>query len=353
VGKTIRIGIMGTGWPGRSHTEAFQGLPGARVTAVSEPLVERRTAFVEKYGKLEEYDDYRTMIRKAELDAVVNALPTGMHFATTRDCLNAGLHVLCEKPPTTKAAEMIALAKLAKTKRKVYMFCRQPRFEPGRLEAKRLVEAGAIGDVYCAESAWIRCRGIPWGAGGWFVNKKKGGGVLLDLGIHVIDNVWFVMGCPRPVEVMCGMYCAFSHLAPKGIEYTAEDAVMGQIRFANGAMLRMMTSFALNTGGPGVKDAEGKVRPEWGEGRLYGTKGGIDINAGKLLLGAKDGVQVKALKPRSKLAPFTAQGKSFLDAITKGTEPANSAAQAVMLMQMLDALKESGDTGKAVRIAAR
>jgi predicted dehydrogenase len=351
--KTIRIGIMGTGWPGRTHTEAFQKLPGAAVVAVSEPIAERRAAFIEKFGAMSEFDDYRDMIRQGGLDAVVNALPTGMHYATTRVCLEAGLHVLCEKPPTTTAAEMIALARLARRTRRVYMFCRQPRFEPKRLEARRLVAAGALGEVYAAESAWIRCRGIPWGAGGWFVNKAKGGGVLLDLGIHVIDNVWFVMGCPRPVEVMAGLYCAFSNLAPKGITYTAEDAVMGQIRFANGAMLRIMTSFALNTGGPGVQEASGKVRPEWGEARLYGTRAGLDIMAGKLVTGARDGVRVKPLAPRSTRPPFEVQGKSFLDAITRGTPPANSADQAVMLMQMLDALKKSGETGRAVRIPPR
>ncbi len=351
--KTLRIGIVGTGWPGRSHAKAFEELKGARVTAVSDIDGERRQAFMEQFGDMETYADYKEMLNQAELDAVVNALPTGMHYRTTRDILNAGCHVLCEKPPTTNASDMKKLAALAKRKRLVYSFCRQPRYEPNRLEAKRLVERGAIGDVYCAESAWIRCRGIPLGAGGWFVNKKKGGGVLLDLGIHVIDNVWFVMGCPRPVEVLCGTYCAFSHLAPRGVSYTAEDAVMGQIRFADGAMLRIMTSFALNTGGPDVANAEGRVRPEWGEGRLYGSKGGLDINAGKLLAGRKDGVDVRPLKPKSKLAPFTAQNKTFVQAIRSGGQPGNTAEHAVRLMQMLDALKKSGDTGRAVRIRSR
>lgn len=341
---------MGTGWPGRTHTEAFQKLPGAVVAAVSDPLPERRAFFIEKYGRMAEFDDYREMIRGCELDAVVNALPTGMHYATTRACLEAGLHVLCEKPPTTTAKEMIAIARIARKKGLVYMFCRQPRFDPNRLEARRLVMAGKLGEIYAAESSWIRCRGIPWGAGGWFVNKAKGGGVLLDLGLHVIDNVWFVMGCPRPVEVMAGLYCAFSHLAPKGVEYTAEDAVMGQIRFENSAMLRIMTSFALNTGGPGAKESKGKIRPEWGEARIYGTKAGIDVIAGKLLLGARDGVLVKPLAPKSKLHPFIVQGKSFLSAITRNEPPANTPEQAIMLMQMLGALKQSGETGRAIRI---
>ncbi len=348
--RTVRIGVMGLGWPGRSHSEAFGEISGAKVVAISDPDAARRREFVKRFGETREFEDYRQMFRHADIDAVVNALPTGMHFATTRDALNAGLHVICEKPPTTRAAEMIKLARLAKSKRRVYMFCRQPRYYPQSLEARRLVAQGALGEVYLAESSLTRCRGIPLGAGGWFVNKKKGGGVLLDLGIHVIDNAWFIMGCPRPVEVMAGLYCAFSHLAPKGIEYTAEDAAVGQIRFANGATLRFMTTFALNTAGPEASKAKGLVKPEWGEIRLYGPRGGIDVNAGKLLLGRKNGVFAKDIKPRSKLAPFTAQNRTFIQAIRKQGKPGNTAEQAVMLMQMLDALKKSGDTGRAVRI---
>ena len=349
--KTVKIGIMGTGWPGRSHTEAFGKISGAKVVAVSDVDADRRAAFVKQFGKMAEYADYKEMLKNKDLDAVVIALPTGMHYNVTKESFAAGMHVLCEKPPTATAGEMEELAKQAADKGLVYSFCRQPRFNPNPLEAKRLVEKGTLGDIYMAESAWIRCRNIPFGAGGWFVNKAKGGGVLLDLGIHVIDNAWFVMGCPKPVEVMCGMYCAFSDLAPEGVQYDAEDGVMGMIRFENGAMLRFMTSFALNAGGHGVGSAEGVIKPEWGEVRLFGTKAGIDVNAGKLLEGkGKDGVKVKPLKPKTKLPPFVLQGKSFINAIRDGGEPANSASQAVMLMQMLEALRTSGETKRAVQI---
>lgn len=348
--RKVRLGIMGCGWPGGMHAEAIQEIPGAEIAAVSDPDADRRSAFVARFGEVAEFDDARRMLRGAELDAVVNALPTGMHYRTSRAALEAGLHVMCEKPPTTKAAEMMELARLAKRKRLVYSFCRQPRYSPLSLEARRLVETGAIGDVYLAESNYIRCRGIPFGAGGWFVNKKKGGGVLLDLGIHAIDDAWFIMGCPRPVEVMAGLYCAFSDLAPEGVEYTAEDAAVGQIRFADGATLRFMTTFALNDGGPDVSQARGVVNQGRGETRLYGPKGGIDVGAGKLLLGREKGVLVKPLKPKSKLGTFTAQDKTFIQAIRTGGEPGNTAGQAVMLMQMLEALRKSGDSGRAVRI---
>jgi len=351
--KRLRIGFMGATWPCRSHAKGFAALPGAKLAAVAEPDRGKRRAFRDAVGPLREFDDYRAMIEADGLDAVVVGLPTGMHFDATRASLEAGLHVLCEKPPTTNCREMIRVARMAKRKRLAYMFCRQPRFTPQSLAARRLVAAGRIGEVYHAEARWYRARGIPLGAGGWFVNRAKGGGVLLDLGIHAIDNAWFVMGCPRPVEAFAGLHCAFSHLAPKGVEYTAEDAAVGMIRFENGATLDFTVTFALNTAGPDAANVNGSARPEWGEVRIYGDKGGVDVTAGKFVAGRRRNVKVSALPiPAKPLPIFVAQAKDFLRAVRSGTEPTNSAGQAVMLMQMLDALRKSGDTRRAVRISA-
>jgi predicted dehydrogenase len=349
--KRLRVGILGGGWPGRSHAEALQKRRGVELAALAEPDAERRAWFTERFGELALYDDWQALLRDGGLDAVVNALPTGLHYRSTRAALRAGCHCLCEKPPTTRASEMVKLARLAEETGLVYMFCRQPRYEPARLAARKLVRQGKLGEVYHAEGKWIRCRNIPWGAGGWFVNKKKGGGVLLDLGIHAIDNAWFVMDCPRPVEAFAGLHCAFSHLAPPGVEYTAEDAAVGMVRFENGATLDVMVTFALNTAGPGAEALSGKARPEWGEVRIYGTRGGLDVSAGKWIVGGKQDVTVKALREPAKALPvFEAQAKEFVRAVRAGDEPLNSAAQAVMLMQMLDALRRSGDSGRAVRI---
>jgi len=347
----IRIGFMGATWPCRSHAEGFSSIKRVKFEAVSEPDMERRTQFLKTFGEMQEYEDYRDMLQSADLDAVVVGLPTGLHFQASQASLNTGLHVLCEKPPTTNAREMIEIARLAKKKRLTYMFARQPRFTPESLEARKLVQRGRIGDVYHAEGKWIRCRGIPWRADGWFVNKEKGGGVLLDLGVHSIDNAWFVMGCPRPVEAFAGLHCAFSYLAPEGIEYTAEDAAVGLIRFENGATLHFMVTFALNTAGSDAKKVEGFVNPQWGEVKIYGTKGGIDVGAGKLIFGRKNVVGITPLKkPKNPQPVFTAQAKEFIRALRAQDEPLNASDQAVMLMQMLDALKESGERRRAVRI---
>ena len=147
------------------------------------------------------------------------------------------MHVLCEKPPSNDATELIPVTQLAASKGLVYMFVRQSRFTAQLMEGRRLVQAGALGDVYYAETRWIRTRWCS--ARGWRHDKAKGGGVLLDLGIHAIDNVWFMMGCPRPTEAMAGLYCNFAHLAPPEQTYTADDAACGFVRFENGMYLTL------------------------------------------------------------------------------------------------------------------
>ena len=354
--KSLRVGLMGASWPGLMHGAAFEALPGATVAAIADLDTTRRKAFAEKFGVAEQYADYHDMLAKAGLDAVVVGLPTGMHVQACMDAFAAGAHVLCEKPPTTNARDMIRVGRRAEKAGLTYMFARQPRFSRASLGARDLVESGRLGEVYHAESKWLRARFIPTGTRGWFTSKAKGGGVLLDLGIHSIDGAWFVMGCPRPVEALAGMHCAFGHLAPKGQDYTADDATVGIIRFENGATLNFTVTFCLNW--PGVEASpDGKAfNPQVREITVYGTRGGVDVINGREIVGQKRGVRVRPMRGAARTyangarEEFVLQAGDFLRAVREGTPPTNSAEQAVMLMQILDALRKSGDTQRAVRI---
>ena len=216
------------------------------------------------------------------------------------------------------------------------------------MEGRRLVKAGELGDVYYAETRWIRTRWCS--ARGWRHDKAKGGGVLLDLGIHAIDNVWFMMDCPRPTEVMAGLYCTFADLAPPEQTYTADDAACGFVRFENGCTLHFAVAFSLNTTNRHTPAAESDlVKSEVQEFHLYGTKAGLE--SGKLLVGTPDGVKVKPIKsPAQKANEITLQAREFIRAIREEDQPLNPGSQAVMLMQMLDAAMKSSEIGSAVAI---
>lgn len=365
----LRVGVIGLGM-GKAHCLAALEGRGVELAAIAEPQAERvaqfRSIVADKHqqwqGALERvriFDDFRAMADSGEVDAVVVALPTHMHAAASIDLLGRGVHVLCEKPPTVSAAEMRRVMRVAASSGRTYMFVRQQRFEPAKFAARELIAKGKLGTVFHAESQWLRTRGIPW-RGGWGVNKDTGGGVLLDLGIHKLDDAWFVLGNPQPIEVFCATHCAYAHLA-KGrklsLPYNADDATFAMVRFADGSTLNMQVTFALTAHGPDAKPIEsGLGDRDWQHLRIFGSHAGIDVGFRKLIVQRKDEVEVRPLPISKRIAQMktgmTGQIENFAAAIASGSEPLNTAAQALQLMQMLDALKRSGATGKSVTIKA-
>ena len=193
------------------------------------------------------------------------------------------------------------------------------------------------------------------------VNKDAGGGVLLDLGIHTIDDAWFCMGNPEPESVFCSMHCGFSYLAEGRndltMPYNADDLTTAMIRFAGGATLTTSASFAGNR----VKRADhdrddtGPIsNSEWLELGVYGTKAGIDVQHQRVVSHHKKGVTVKPLVVPKRLekmpSGFEGLIGDFADAIASNRPPLNDARQAVQLMRMLDGLKKSAQTGRSVAI---
>ena len=365
-----RIGVIGLGM-GKAHCLAALRGRGAQLTAIAEPNVGRREQFTniinEKhpelaaaFAKVRFFDDYRAMAKSGAVDAVVAALPTHMHCQGSIDLLKAGVHVLCEKPPTVDVKEMKRVAKVVEDTGLTYMFVRQQRFEPAKFAAREMIAKGRLGDICHAESKWLRTRGIPF-RGGWGVNKDTGGGVLLDLGIHKLDDAWFVMGNPVPATVFCNMHCAYHAFGDNqklSMPYNADDVTFGTVRFADGASLDMGVTFALTTAGPDdhpLTEEEGSAgNRDWQELKIYGSKAGLDIPRRRLVKPTKDGMAVSDLKISKTLEKMSTgmvgQIENFVTSIRKGTEPMNNVTQAMQLMQMLEAMKKSAQTGKSVDI---
>jgi predicted dehydrogenase len=364
----LRFGVVGLGM-GKAHAKALLGLPGIELTAIAEPRAERfeqlRQEVVnrhpERSSKLDaitRYDSYQEMIKAGAVDAVSLALPTDIHFEATAWCLKRDIHVVCEKPPTTDGGQMKKLWKLAQQRGLAYAFVRQQRFQPKVFAARELATKGKLGVISHAESHWLRSRGIPWREG-WGVNKDAGGGVLLDLGIHKVDDAWLCMGNPDPESVFCGMHCAFSHLADKRtdltMDYNADDATIGMIRFAGGATLSMSVSFAMNRVKAVDYDQDGVVeRSEWQELAVYGNKAGVDVSRAKLVKNHAKGVTVGDLPIPKRLenmrTGFEGLFADFAKAVRDERPPLNDARQALQLMRMLDALKKSAETGRSVSL---
>ncbi|MFL6584653.1 MAG: Gfo/Idh/MocA family protein [Chthoniobacterales bacterium] len=348
----MNVGIIGTGWPGQQHAIALSSSKRGRLHSCADLDEQRRAAFVKEFGPDMAVGDYHEMLADAAVDAVMICLPNYLHFPASLAALEAGKHVFCEKPPTLNAAQMKVLRDQASERGLVYFFGRQFRFTPGMLAAKRLIAEGRLGNIYHARATWMRSRGIPPGIGGWFTEKKRsGGGALIDIGVHALDSVWYLMGNPRPVSASAGVFQNFAHFVASAV-FDVEDAAYAFIRFENGAVVHLETCWAGN-----LPDEipEGKYfGRETNNSLLFGTKGTLRLKPLTLFEdqnGALVTVPIKNGSVEDNADSFAAQVDNFLAAIAGESEPINSAEQAVELMGMIDAIYASGAAGREMAIA--
>ena len=333
----VRAAVIGLGWPGMQHLKGYTVDPRSEVIAVCD-LDEKRTEAVAKEHNIPNtYTNHLEMLENRDIDAVSVCLPNFLHAPISIDALNAGKHVLCEKPPARSAIEAKAMADAATENGKTLMYALVQRFGGDSQKLKQLIQDGELGDVYFGKAAYVRRRGIPIGKEGWFVDKERaGGGALIDIGVHALDCIWWLMNSPKPVEIMGATYSHFKHLVPDNIKYDVDDATFAQIHFENGATIILETTWALNLPGDNYI-------------RVAGTKAGASLNPFTLYTEA-DGKQVDKSLEAASINGFDEEVKHFVACIVEGTEPISSAEQGIMLMQMLDGIYESAKIGRSVHI---
>ena len=366
VSYSINVGTVGLGWPGERHAEAISASSLGTLYAACDLNAERLKAFAASFGPKRTFADYDEMLLDSDLDAVVIGLPNSLHYPFSRKALLAGKHVLCEKPPTMDAEQMRALHEEARNRGLIYYFGRQMRFSPAMQAAKRVIAERRLGEIYFAETMWVRSRGTPSGLDGWFTDRSKsGGGAVIDLGVHAIDAAWYLMGTQQPRAVSAQTYQKFPQLVASKV-FDVEDNAYGMIRFENGATLLFKVCWSAN-----LTD-EIPLSPKRGRSLLsttvYGPKGSLkvtdvfNLNADLCpspvaLFEDKEGNLVKTDLPVTDLRgdalrayEFAEQDKNFLRCI-RGEEPAvNSSSQAVHLMEILDAIYRSSQLGREVLV---
>ncbi len=347
--KKLNLGIIGTGWPGQQHARVMKTIPQARLFACADSDEARRADFLATYRPTQSFRDYDELLKESKLDAVMICLPNFLHFPASLAALEAGKHVFCEKPPTMNAAEMKVLQEVATKRGLIYFFGRQFRFTPAMRAAKKVIADGRLGRIYHAKATWVRSRGIPQGIGGWFTEKKRsGGGALIDIGVHALDSVWYLMGAPRPVSVSAQVYRNFAQLVRDPI-FDVEDAAYAFIRFENGAVVHLETCWAGN-----LPDdiPQGEVfGRESNDSLIYGSKGTLRLRPLTLFEDRNGELVTVPIKSPDKKDSFELQLRNFVDAIQGRTEPINNSEQAFELMEMLDAIYSSSSLGREVPIA--
>ncbi|MGD1979364.1 MAG: Gfo/Idh/MocA family oxidoreductase, partial [Akkermansiaceae bacterium] len=197
---SVKIGVIGAGGMLQYHHAGFVKA-GAEVVAVCDMSSEAAEAAATKYDVSKTFTDVAQMLADPAIDAVSIIVPNKFHAPLAIQCLEAGKHVFCEKPPALNATEVKEMIATAEKAGKTLMFNFNNRARPESVDLMSRIEAGEIGTINSAQSKWIRRTGIP-GFGGWFTTKDlAGGGATIDL-LHMIDLALYFMGYPRPTNVL-------------------------------------------------------------------------------------------------------------------------------------------------------
>jgi predicted dehydrogenase len=335
---------MGAGWPGGMHARGYASAGGFKVVAVADLIPQRRKKMIEEFKIEREFAEAKELLAEKDLDAVSVCLPNHLHAAITIAALRAGKHVVCEKPPAMNATEARRIAAAAQRANKVVLYSVQRRFGGAEQAAKQAIVKGYAGEVYHARSAWTRTRGIPIGTG-WFTHKdESGGGALIDIGVHMLDLAWHMLGQPKPLSAFGAVHRRFSDLAPKDVGDDVEDSAFALVRFEDGKSLELATSWALNQ----PPQQQGTVC------RIFGDKAGVDVytpNGSVIYRGFSDNGEAKptALKP-PKVTGHTALMRHFRECVNGKSQPLVGPAEGVMLMKMIDGIYKSAASGKSVTV---
>ncbi len=342
----VKVGVVGLGI-GRWQLESYLAMPEARVTAICDIDEDKVKTAATRYGIAKVYTDYEEMLKNGNIDAVSICVPNHMHAPIAVCALENGRHVLCEKPLSSSLEEGKKVLEAANKHPELKaMMAMKFRFNKDSVYVRNMVENGELGEVYYGFSTYLRqLGGIPK-MGTWFTKKKmSGGGPLIDNGVHFLDLIWWLMGCPTPVEAYGTIYGKFGPYGkgatgwkgePSPEVFDVEDLALGTIRFDNGASVMLDNSWATF------------VEKEVIRMRLCGTQGGATLWPFRICY--EEEGQIVSKTPDLENIESESQFKHFIDCILNHKQPISTIEQGVTILKMLDAIYRSAAAGKSVTV---
>lgn len=352
--QTYSVAIIGAGTVvQRGHIPNFQSIPHVSVEAICDVNEERLEIVAAEEGIPQTFTDYNVMLNQVKPDITVIATPNIFHKPMTLAALQAGSHVLCEKPLALTYADAKEMMDLANDKGLTLNVGTHYRWSDAIRAAKAQADAGFFGEIYAARTVWHRRAGIP-GYGSWFTRMDlAGGGSLLDIGIHALDRALYLMDFPKPVTVSGA---TFSKIGPQGLglggwgsdifkptdtsQFDVDDLAWALVRFDNGAVLQFQVAWAVNNREQFVTE-------------LYGEKGGA-------LVGDQDQVElftslnghqsdVKLAVPRSGLGSYTHLVHNFVRHLDgDSTAEVITPQQSLTSVQIIEGVLQSAIDGREV-----
>ncbi|RJW41227.1 Gfo/Idh/MocA family protein [Eisenbergiella tayi] len=233
--KKIKFGVISASGMAQNHMAAICENNRAELKAVCDIDLEKALAAAAKFSLPPEnvYTDYRLLLEREEIDAVVICTPDQLHRQMTEDSLAAGKHVLCEKPMALTREDCSAMIRAGEESGKKFMIGQICRYTPGFQKARELIASGEIGELFYVESEYAHDyeKVIP-DAGNWRADPKRSG--FLGGGCHAVDLLRWIAG--DPIEVM-------AYANKKMLTYLpTDDCTISIMKFPNGVIGKVFVS---------------------------------------------------------------------------------------------------------------
>ena len=355
--KKLKVGIIGCGGIANGkHMPSLSKLDTVEMTAFCDIIVERAEKAAKEYGVdgARVYEDYNEMLQKEELDVVHVCTPNNAHAPASIAAMEAGCHVMCEKPMAKTVKEAEAMLEAHKRTGKKLTIGYQNRFRADSQYLKKVCDRGDLGEIYFAKAHALRRRAVPtWGV--FLDEEKQGGGPLIDIGTHALDLTLWCMDNYDVKSVRGTVYKKLGDQKDTGNawgdwdpeKYTVEDSAFGFITMADGATIILESSWAINM----LDTKEAKTT-------LAGTLGGADMNDG-LRLNKADLGKLVVTKPGLDAGgvdfydgigddPALNEATQWINAVLEDKEPVVKPEQALVVTKVLEAIYESAKTGKTI-----
>ena len=352
----LKVAVIGNGGISRVHLRGYSLNPDVEIYALCDINEERLNRRGDEYhvDPARRFTDVNEMLAACpEIEAVSVCTWNAAHAQCAIAALNAGKHVLCEKPMAMTVEEAEAMQAAAEKNNRLLMIGFVRRFGNDCAIMKDFIDNGYFGDIYYAKATYLRRKGCP---GGWFGDKaRSGGGPLIDLGVHIIDLCRYLMGNPKPVSVYGATFNKLgnrSNIKSKAgyISQTrenedifnVEDLATAMIRFDNGSVLQIEASFSLN-----IEKDEGVLQ-------FFGTKAGAKLDPELTIYSEMNDYMTNVKLANSTALSFDGLFENeinhFVECVRTGKPCRNPAQDGVTLMKILTGIYKSAETGHEVLI---
>jgi predicted dehydrogenase len=331
----IRMGFVGTGYIGKIHGQAANSLQQVEMSAVVGTNLQGLRQFSVDYGVSNCYTSIEDMLSAGLVDAVIIATPNYLHAPQTIAALEAGVHVMVEKPMAMNSAEAEAMGEASRKSGALLMVAHCWRFDVETQWLRAQVVSGVLGQIIRTKGYGIHSH---WGPGGWFVQKRMaGGGALADMGIHALDTARYLLGDPQPVSV-------YARIGTYYGDFDVDDTGMILINWENGVTSYIESGWwQPHMDGP---EAATQLYGTLAFGQTFPTY--LDVPNGQKGTVERKDPEFPARVDHCPQGMYDAQMAYFVDCIANSRTPVPGASEGIINTRVIDAAYESARTGEVV-----